>query len=269
VVETVPEVIETVTGTVDDVVDDVSGVVSGLVGGFFGRGARSASDTSATVVATNDAEAADEVAGTVDLGDSSDSADGLATDVGDVVDSIVLASTDAVADFGGDDGFLDTLLSGDGVEALLNSAPDEIFEGLLGGEDTFGLDVVPGVSDDDLSAGLSGGASLTGSLADQSLLDLSDQTETADVDDEVDGLLNDILAGGVDDILGQASEFTSLLGGDADSGDDASISGEPIADLFEDSVVEGALGVLFSSDASSDGGLLAGLGDGFSSDEPT
>lgn len=192
-------------------------------------------------------------------------------EAGGAVEGTNLSSAPVESDLGGDDGFLDSLLSADGVDALLDSAPDDLFEGLLGGEDTFGLDVVhpPLASDDDLSAGLSGDANLSGSLADQMLLEPSGQNDTAGADEETDGLLNDILAGGVDDILGQESGFDSLLGESSAVEDDAPASEGPTATLFEDSVVEGALGVLFGHAPSSDGGLLGDLSNGWDSDEPS
>ncbi len=299
VVDAVPEVVETVTETVGDVVDtvgdvvdaldqgvdtvagvvdDTVGAVSGLLGGLFGRAASAAEELPVDAGQTAD----DLVDGTGSLLSSAEEANSLQNvaqeagtggddEVRGGVEGTSLSSAPVESDLAGDDGFLDTLLSADGADALLDAAPDDLFEGLLGSEDTFGLDVVPTplASDDDLSAGLSGDANLSGSLADQVLLEPSGQNDTAGADEETDGLLNDILAGGVDDILGQESDFDSLLGETSAVEDDTPASEAPTAALFEDSVVEGALGVLFGHAPSSDGGLLDGLSNGWDSDEPS
>jgi len=129
-----------------------------------------------------------------------------------------------------DDGYLDTLLGIDdsaGAENVsdLTDVPSgdtlgDVLTGLLGDDDTFGVDVEPTETGDfgDLFAGLEGEGSLTGSLMDHGLLN-----ETVDVlaDGEVDSLLSEILGPNSSDVLAGGDAIDALLGaseGDNDLG---------------------------------------------------
>ncbi|MCZ4351616.1 hypothetical protein O4H61_03750, partial [Roseovarius aestuarii] len=174
---------------------------------------------------------------------------------------------------GGDDGFLDTLIAGDDTlfltgssDTLDGSGQDTVLDGLLGDDDVFGVDVeASDDSSDDLFAGLSGGGNLSGSLIDQGLLSLEPADAGSSADDEIDSLLNDILAGGVDDIFGDSSELGSLL--DVDPAADDVPAQDGVDTLVDDTIIEGALNILFDQGVDQGFSLLGGLFGGTSEED--
>ncbi len=291
VTEVVPDVVETATETVESLTDGIlgdDGLVGGLLGGAFtasaldavGAPVETVTETTSEMAATSAAIAdplvmdATETAETVEdtLSSGLDASAALVTPV--VADAVetAAAATDPLTEEG-DDGFLDTLIGEYGALDLLGESdtPEDtrapsIFEGLLGEGDIFGLDV-PGADDgsDDLFAGLSGGESLSGSLIDQGVLALSDDTGADESDPEIDGLLNNILAGGVEDLFAESSTFDQLFQND-DTPVDGPSEDVPAAEpadsgVFLDESVEDALNVLFDHSSSLVGGLFGGHGE--------
>ena len=264
-VETVSDVAEGAT----DAVGDLTGAVIDIAGGLL-RFAKGSDSSGQPIASAADQAALGEIAGSAapanqeseeqaDAGESPTSEDSLGSSQETALeDSVEVAVNlgDASAE---DDGFLDTLLGADGVDALLGPVIDPVFEGLLGGEDTFGVDVAPQLESlgDDISAGLSDVSSLTGSLANSALFEPTELGGGPEDDVETDSLLNEILAGGVDDILGIESEFENLLSDDSEP-DEAVVEGTV------DAAVEGALDVLFSP---AEGTLLDDLFGGSDSDD--
>ena len=244
-IDTVTAPLETVTDTTDDLIDTVSAPLE-------------------TVTDTND-DLIETVSAPVE------------TVVEDVTSGLTPLVEDLIGEDGildGDDGFLDTLIGGDSPTSLLgfggggDSAEASVFGGLLGEEDIFGLDVDvdTDVGADDLFAGLSGDASLTGTLVDQGLFEDAASGDGAAPDPEIDDLLNDILAGGVEDVLGEQNTFNDLLDAAAPDGDgllsDAEGSG-----LLVDNAVDDAMNTLFNTGGDAETSLLDGLFDSSSDND--
>jgi len=232
-------------GVVDDVLDPVLGE-DGVVGGVLGSllGGRAEGDQV-------DERAAPEFDG--------EDLDGL-----DETEPSGLSASDGTAD---DGGFLagllgpgDSLGELDGTEngildGLALDATDEVLTGLLGDDDTFGVDVPETETDgfDDLFAGLFGETSLAGSLVGQGLVGGAGDTIA---DGEVDDLLNEILGPSSTDVTAGEEIFEALLGDGAGDGEEAAAGG-----LFVDA---GALGESVFGGLETDTGLLDGL---FSEDD--
>ena len=223
------------------------GILSGLLGGK--------SDDAEAEVPVIDVEVEAEAdSGAVDIADET-----LATvtdELGDAVAEVLGADEPGDAE---PDGVL---------ESLLSSPADTVLEGLLGGDDPFGIDVEPvgdGLVDgvDDLTAGLGGHDGLTGTLVDRGIVESVSEDALSETDQEVNSLLNEILGAGTGDILGGASAFEALLGDDG-----SSLGGGIFAEseVETDSAVESALDTLFGS-VVDEGSSLLGLMDKPDTDE--
>ena len=262
-IDTVSAPVETVVDTTDDLIDTVSAPLETVV------------DTTDDLIDTVTAPLETVTDTTDDLIDTVSAP--LETVTEDVTSGLTPLVEDLIGEDGildGDDGFLDTLIGGDSPTSLLgfggggDSAEASVFGGLLGEEDIFGLDVDvdTDVGADDLFAGLSGDASLTGTLVDQGLFEDAASGDGAAPDPEIDDLLNDILAGGVEDVLGEQNTFNDLLDAAAPDGDgllsDAEGSG-----LLVDNAVDDAMNTLFNTGGDAETSLLDGLFDSSSDND--
>ena len=261
--DVVTDTVETVVDTTDDLIDTVSAPVETVV------------DTTDDLIETVSAPLETVTDTTDDLIETVSAP--VETVVEDVTSGLTPLVEDLIGEDGildGDDGFLDTLIGGDSPTSLLgfggggDSAEASVFGGLLGEEDIFGLDVDvdTDVGADDLFAGLSGDASLTGTLVDQGLFEDAASGDGAAPDPEIDDLLNDILAGGVEDVLGEQNTFNDLLDAAAPDGDgllsDAEGSG-----LLVDNAVDDAMNTLFNTGGDAETSLLDGLFDSSSDND--
>jgi len=101
-------------------------------------------------------------------------------------------------------------------------------------------------------------------LIDQGVLGLSDDTGPDESDPEIDGLLNNILAGGVEDLFAESSTFGELFESDAPvegPAEEIAASEPTDSGVFLDESVEDALNVLFDHSSSIVGGLFGGQGE--------
>ncbi|QDY70567.1 hypothetical protein [Qingshengfaniella alkalisoli] len=181
------------------------------------------------------------------------SSDSVATDVSTPTASTTSDAGGMNEDIGSaDDGLLDS---------LLGSEPDTVLGGLLGDGDPFGISVSeddassPASPEDDLFAGLFGTDALTGTLANQGLLENAASTLTAEADHEVDQLLTSILNTSGGDALGGDNAFNALL---SDSND---------ADMFAETELDSALDTLFSDVGDAGASLLDAIETVSSDDE--
>ncbi len=264
-IETVTAPLETVVDTTDDLIDTVTAPLETVV------------DTTDDLIDTVAAPLETVVDTTDDLIDTV--AAPLETVVEDVTSGLSplveeLIGEDGILD--GDDGFLDTLIGGDSPTSLLgfgggdsDSAEASVFGGLLGEEDIFGLDVAADtdVGADDLFAGLSGDASLTGTLVDQGLFEAAASADGTAPDPEIDDLLNDILAGGVEDVLGEQNTFNDLLDAAAPDGDGLLSDVAESGGLLVDNAVDDAMNTLFNTGGDAETSLLDGLFDSSSNND--
>ncbi|MEQ9056133.1 MAG: hypothetical protein RLO38_15690, partial [Roseovarius confluentis] len=229
---------------------------AGLLGSLSGLVADSGADGSNADIGDDgviDDGADDVVASGAGEGDSADdaSAEAGASDVLDASagatdpqpgpETVSDTDTDVpqdIAEESGDDGFLDSLVgAGDDVIADLPDnltqiggnisldGMDDVLAGLLGDDDTFGVEVPDSEIDgfDDLFAGLVGDSSLTGTLVGTGgdLL----------ADGEVDDLLSEILGPASADVTGGDGDVIGALLGDADADGGVSQVGGLLADM--------------------------------------
>ncbi|UYV36740.1 hypothetical protein N4R57_17365 [Rhodobacteraceae bacterium D3-12] len=250
---------DTPTGILDSVLAE-DGVVSGVVEDVASNPFNSLNDQAETeiqdnnveLIASGDTEALTELAGNAE------------TPLENVVEQDLPGDE-------GDDGFLETLIGGLGVDDLaagdlpsdsvLELPQSDLLDGLLGQDDVFDIDVT-GIDEnaDDLFAGLGGTEGLSGALVDQGLLNTPVSASDPDADGEIDGLLNDILAGGVDDILGTSNTFNELIANEeSDGGEGAALETAGGEELLDGNAVEDALNTLFSHNEDQGSSLLSGL----------
>ncbi len=249
----------TPTGILDSVLAE-DGVVSGLVESVSSNPLNSLNDQAETEIQDNNVEPI-----------SSDDSDALTELAGNAETPLESVVEQDLLDQEGDDGFLETLIGGLGVDdmaagdlpadSLLELPQSDLLEGLLGQDDVFGIDVT-GVdaNADDLFAGLGGTEGLSGALVDQGLLNTPVSANDPDADGEIDGLLNDILAGGVEDVLGASNTFNELIANEeGDGGEGAALETTDGEGLLDGSAVEEALNTLFGQNDDQGNSLVSGL----------
>ena len=246
VVETTEELLETVTAPVETVVETTEDLLETVTAPV-----ETVVETTEDLLETVTAPVETVVETTEDLLETVTApVETVVEDVTSIIPSLLDDVTGEDGLLTGDDGFLDTLIGGDSLSFLpgfggasVDAPETSVFDGLLGEEDIFGLDVVDtDLTADDLFAGLSGDASLTGTLVDQGLFELAPTENGEASDPEIDGLLNDILAGGVEDVLGEHNTFDDLLNAETTGDDATSFEGG----LLADDAIEDAMNTLFS-----------------------